>query len=116
MVAETAEQGLGARVGDLAEALRSRPRVWSSSVADLGRYRLASPIVVRVEEIDGECVASWPEVEAYGSGASEADAINELKDQISALFEELNNEPDDALGELPLRWRDALRSVLRPRS
>src|SRR5688572_18665080 len=51
--------------------------VFSTSLVDLGddHVRLAHPLVVVVEDHGEEIVASWPEVEAWGSGATEAEAL-----------------------------------------
>jgi hypothetical protein len=90
------------------------PRVWSMSIVHLGNRALRMPLIVRVEDFGEEVIAAWGEVEAYGSGATEAEAINELKTSISELYEELNAIDDAELGPLPTRWKAALNFIVAP--
>ncbi len=100
-------------------AVTSRPArvVFSSSIADLGSasFRLKQPLTIVLEDFGDEIVASWPEVEAWGAGATDADAINDLKGKIVALHEDLRVAPDDKLGKLPLRWKRALAAAVERR-
>ena len=91
-------------------------RTWSVSVADLGDAGLAlrQPLTVMLEDFGEEYVASWPEVEAWGTGPTEADAINSFKDELSSLYGELAGTPDRRLGKLPMRWKRALFTVAYP--
>lgn len=88
--------------------------VWSSSICELGDacLRMRHPIVIMLEDHGDEIIASWPEVEAWGCGNTESEAINILKDQIRTLFRELHGESPDSLGDLPLRWQRAMNSVI----
>jgi hypothetical protein len=43
---------------------------------------------------------------------TEADAINDLKDEIIELYEELSNMSDESLGKLPKRWKRALNAAI----
>jgi hypothetical protein len=88
---------------------------WSTSVVDLGSpdVSLTFPLVVQIEDYEKEYIASWPEVEAWGGGITEAQAINALKDSILDLIDDLWDEPEEKLGELPLRWKRALLAVVR---
>ncbi len=96
-------------------SLAPRRYIYSTSVVDLGSDVLALqfPLVVAVEEFRTEVVASWPEVEAWGSGSTDAEAINALKDAIADLYFELKQTPDANLGKTPLRWKRALVSAIR---
>ena len=98
---------------ELQEAERAR-RVWSVSLVDLGSrdLRLKHPLVVQIEDYGTEFVAAWPEVEAWGSGDSEASAVNSLKDALVSLHDDLAAAADGSLGKLPLRWKQALEAVL----
>lgn len=91
----------------------------SSSIFDLGseKIKLKYPIIVVISkeecyEDEEEFVASWSEVEAIGLGLTEADAVNDLKDEIVELYEELSNMSDDSLGKLPKRWKRALDAAI----
>lgn len=91
-------------------------RTWVATVADLGNPALVlrTPLIVTLEDFGEEIVASYPEVEAFGSGTTEADAINALKDEVSGLYSELASVPDNKLGKLPRRWKRALCAVAHP--
>jgi hypothetical protein len=86
----------------------------STTIADLGELRLRAPLAVLLQFYEGEVIATWPEVEAWASGESEAVAINRLKDQIVALYRELAAIPDEQLGRLPMRWKRALGAAVVP--
>jgi hypothetical protein len=65
-----------------------------------------------LEDYDSEIIASWPEVEAWGSGATDAEAINALKDDIVRLCDELFVMRPEELGKLPHRWLLSLSAVI----
>lgn len=91
-------------------------RVWGTSLVDLGdsRLTLRAPVTVSLEDYgDDDYVASWPEIEAWGGGATEADAINRLKDEVVAIYDELSTTPDAKLGKLPRRWKRSLYAVVQ---
>ncbi len=92
-------------------------RTYSTSMVDLGdeHLTLRTPLSVVVEADDEEAVASWPEIEAFGSGSTGAEALNDLKDEIIRLYRDLEATPDVELGRLPLRWKRALRLAVAPR-
>ncbi len=98
---------------NLAEAEKTH-MVWSVSLVDLGHeaLRLSHPLIVQIEEYESEFIASWPEVEAWGSGDNEASAINALKDALVALHDDLADLADEELGKLPLRWKRAINAVV----
>ena len=91
-------------------------RTWAATISELGESGLAlrAPLTVTLEDFGEEFIASYPEVEAFGSGSTEADAINALKDEISGLYSELAAVPDGKLGKLPKRWKRALCAVAHP--
>jgi hypothetical protein len=66
-----------------------------------------------LEDYGGEYVASWPEVEAWGAGATEANAINALKDNLARLCDELLDVATDDLDKLPRLWAMALSAIVR---
>ncbi len=89
---------------------------WAATISELGESGLAlrEPITVTLEDYGEEVVASYPEVEAFGAGPTEADALNALKDELCALYHELAETPMDKLGKLPRRWKRALLLVAVP--
>ena len=91
-------------------------RTWSATISELGESGLAlhAPLIVTLEDFGDEFIASYPEVEAFGSGPTEADAINALKDAIGGLYADLAATPSGELGKLPKRWKRALLAVAHP--
>jgi hypothetical protein len=91
------------------------PRVCSVSIVSLGvdHLSLRHPIVVMLENYGDEVIASWPEVEAWGAGDTEAEAINALKDNLVRLCDDLLSVPASKLGKLPRLWAMALRAIVR---
>jgi len=72
-------------------------------------------ITITTEETDCDIVARFPEVEAYGYGTSESEAISMLKDDIISLYEDLNSTPDEQLGIAPLAWKRILNKKIKER-
>ncbi len=89
---------------------------WAATISELGESGLSlhGPLTITLEDYGDEVVASYPEVEAFGSGPTEADALNALKDEIAQLYSELVAAPDSKLGKLPRRWKRALCTVAHP--
>lgn len=104
---EEAESELAGR-----EDTTRSPRVWSTSILELAGYSLRFPLVIKVEDFGDEVIAALPEVEAFGSASTEADAINELKVALRDLHDELEAAPEAELGPLPAGWRRALRAAI----
>ena len=73
---------------------------------------LRMPLVAIVEHDETEVVARLPEFAASGCGASETNAILALKEELGALYLELNDLPNENLGPLPRRWKDNLNSLV----
>lgn len=71
----------------------------------------AIPVVI--EEYENEVIASFPEIEAFGAGLCEAEAITDLKDEIREMFFELEEVSDEKLGKLPLSWKRVLSKVVK---
>ena len=103
-----------ARLKELGEELQTRPIIRNTNIWELNseRYRLKHPINIVIEEYPDETVARWPEVEAFGSGATEAEAIAILKQDIVSLFEYLVAFSDDELGKLPQGWKRILLRII----
>lgn len=89
----------------------TKNKSWPESLVDLGTLRLRHPITIQIEDHGTEMIASWPEVELWGAGNTDADAMDALKDAIITLYRDLANTPDDLLGTLPLRWKRTLEAL-----
>lgn len=105
---------LESKIEELASELKSRPTVNTVSLVDLGDddFSLRQPIMIVIEQYEDEVTASWPEVEAFGSGSSAAEAILALKRDIVALFKDLQISLDSDLGVLPAAWKRTLKGVV----
>jgi len=105
---------LSKRVEALEERLAEQGVVRSAMLCDLGHeeYSLRWPIAVVIEEYDEETVARLPEVEAFASAATEAEALALLKEDMIDLYEDLTSTPEDQLGTLPRQWRAVLSRLI----
>ncbi len=103
------------RLEELNDELRTRPIVRNTNLWELNseKYRLAHPINIVIEEYPDETVARWPEVETFGSGTTETEAIAILKQDIVSLFEDLIASSDDELGKLPQGWKRILLRFIK---
>lgn len=99
------------QVASLFDIVESRPIVTQTWLRDLGSdtYRLRSPALVTVEEYTDEVVARWPEVEAFGAGDTETQALAALRKDIVSLVEDMEH----LLRAEPDRLGKPLRSVFR---
>jgi hypothetical protein len=104
-------QRLEGSVTQLSEALLSKPVVFSTKIVDLNSTdcSVQEPIPVVIEEYADESVATFAEVEAHGFGVTPAEAINDLKEQITELYDDLSTADADELGKLPTAWWRVLR-------
>jgi hypothetical protein len=108
---ETRLERLEGSVLKLSEALLSRPVVSTTWIVDLNSPEFVPkhPIPVVVEEYSDEVVATFPEVEAHGWGTTPAEALNDLKEQIVLLYQELTTADPEELGKLPTAWARVLQ-------
>ena len=102
---------------DLSESkIRGRPVVYNVQIRDLDdeHYELAEPLLALVEEYpDDTIIASFPEIEAFGEGSTESEAVLNLKHAILDLYDELDADLPESLGELPKAWLRVLRRLIR---
>ncbi|MCL4552883.1 MAG: hypothetical protein M1305_04940 [Candidatus Marsarchaeota archaeon] len=104
------------QVEEVSTELRNRPVVKTATLLDLGvtELSLLMPIQIVIEEYQEEVTASWPEVEAFGSGDSVSEAILALKRDIVALYDDLHATSDGDLGTLPVIWKRILEGLVVP--
>lgn len=105
------------QTGQLNKDSQGRPNKYNIQIRDLGEkeYHLKEPLLVTVEEYsyDEVFIVSYPEIEAFGEGVTEAEAIANLKKSILDLFDELSQTPEDELGVLPKTWLNILNSLIK---
>jgi hypothetical protein len=111
---------LATEVASLNKEIRqvlSRPQKWVTQIRDLGtaELRLVEPVLVVIEEYPEEesVIARFPELEAFGEGITEAEALLCLKNDIRSLYDDLNNTPENELGTLPQSWLRVLRQLIQ---
>jgi len=86
------------------------------SIMDINtpKYRLRTPLIpIAVEEwSESDFVAHWHDVEAVGYGDDKWSAIDNLKQDIIDLYENLRETDDSKLGQHPRRWKQILAQVI----
>jgi CRISPR/Cas system-associated endoribonuclease Cas2 len=96
------------------EALKRQPSAFSSKITSIPseKYELKEPIDVIIK-IDGdEVIAMIPDLELYGEGCCEIEAVNDLKLELIDLLEDLEPYPDENLGRVPKAWNKTLKSMI----
>ena len=83
-------------------------------VADLhdGRLRLKSILPVTIEYFGDTVIASNADIDQFGYGDNESEALDSLRDCIVDLYFILRNETEATLGPLPARHWLFLKSVV----
>lgn len=69
----------------------------STEISEVPGLELRRPIPVLLEETDAEVVARWPEPGLTGVGGSGGEAIDSLREEIAATWEDLANMDDQDL-------------------
>jgi hypothetical protein len=105
------------QTGQLKADAQERPVKYNTQIRDLGddNYSLVEPLILSVEEYTSEdiVIASFPEIEVFGEGVTEAEALTNLKLAILDLYEELIDTSPDELGELPKAWLSILQKIIK---
>jgi hypothetical protein len=97
------------------EEVKERPDKWTTQIRDLGdeNYRLNEPLLILIEEYsDDYVIARFPEIEVFGEGNTDLEAIMNLKNSILDLYDELTETDLSILGELPKMWLRVLERVI----
>jgi hypothetical protein len=94
--------------------LREKPITKQTELFEIDEtLEVIRPIPVVIEEYGDEVIATFPEIEAFGAGLCEAEAIINLKNEIRKIFFELEGVSDNELGKLPLSWKRVLLKVVK---
>jgi hypothetical protein len=101
------------QVRELMEAIQGTERTYNATIHELGnsKYELTTPIQVVVEEYQEETIARIPELNLYASADTDTEAINELKQEVVNLYEDLQSS-NRRLGALPESWLQTLRRLI----
>lgn len=104
------EEGIDA----ILDELREKPIIKQTELFEIDEtLEVIKPIPVVIEEYNDEVIATFPEIEVFGVGSGEAEAIRNLKQEIRKVFFELENIDDDELGKLPITWKRVLLKVVK---
>jgi hypothetical protein len=101
------------QLGTVAEY--SPPRGYTIFMSDLREdgLQLTAAIPVRIEADEGAYSAYNPDLEVFGIGDSEAEALDDFRTAVSDLYRLLKEEGEANLGPLPRRQWRYLRAILR---
>jgi len=101
------------QVEELTEAVEDTVKISNATIYELGdgQYELTTPMQIVLEEDQEETVARIPELNLYASADTDSEAINELKQEIINLYEDLQSS-DRKLGPLPESWLQTLRKLI----
>jgi len=101
-------------INTILDELREKPIIKQTELLEIDEtLEVIMPIPVVIEEYDDEVIAAFPEIEAFGVGSGEAEAIRNLKEEIRKIFFELEKTSEDELGKLPLTWKKVLLKVVK---
>lgn len=96
-------------------ALQNRPRTYSVPLYDLNSDEVSLsvvPLTIVIEEYPDEVIARFVETESYGSGDTEFEAIDDLREQLVDLYLELRDTPDTALTAPASTWKRLLGKLI----
>lgn len=96
------------------QELKKRQTVFHSRLTSIPseKYELRAPIDVIIKIYDDEVIALVPELEIYGEGCNEFEALNDLKYELIDLLEDLDTYSDEHLGKTPQGWSKTLKALI----
>jgi len=101
-------------INTILDELREKPITKQTELFEIDEtLEVIRPIPVVIKEYSDEVIATFPEIEAFGAGLCEAEAIIDLKNEIRKIFFELERVGDNELGKLPLIWKRVLLKVVK---
>jgi hypothetical protein len=94
--------------------LLERPNIVPSKIYGLPSddYHLNQPVDVVIQIHVDEVIAVFPELELYGEGENEMEAIEDLKHELLDLYDDLNGMADETLGDKPKEWKRILKVLI----
>ena len=101
-------------ISTILNELKEKPVIKQTELFEIDEtLEVIRPIPVVIKEYSNEVIAAFPEIGAFGAGLCEAEAILNLKKEITKIFFELEGVSDNKLGKLPLTWKRVLLKVVR---
>lgn len=97
------------------ENLEKNPTIVKIKINDLliENYRLKRPIEAILKFYPDEVLAVIPELEIFGEGNTEIEAISELKLELLDLFDDLKDITDEKLGKFPKSWKKIITLLIK---
>jgi hypothetical protein len=86
-----------------------REKIYSIPSED---YELRNAIDIILKIYPDEVLALIPELEIYGEGRNEFEAVKILKLELIDLLEDIYEVPEDELGDAPKLWKKTLKSMV----
>lgn len=101
-------------IEDRVTRLEKTPSIAVIKINDLAldNYRLKKPIDVILKFYPNEVLAVIPDLEIFGEGNNEIEAINDLKLELIDLFHDLKDIPESKLGKYPKSWKKIITSII----
>ncbi len=98
----------------ISQIIHYRPFVVSNKIYSLPseQYKLKFPIDIVIKIHENETIAIIPDLEIYGEGSNEFEAVNELKWELVDLLDHLMSLPEDELGDGPKSWKRTLELIV----
>ena len=98
----------------IAQSIHDGPFVVSNKIYSLPseQYKLKFPIDIVIKIHENETIAIIPDLEIYGEGSNEFEAVNELKWELVDLLDHLVSLPEDELGDGPKSWKRTLELIV----
>ena len=93
---------------------KEKPKIKKTKIFDVSSdiYKLKRPIDIRLEIFSDEILSIIPELELYGEGVTEADALEDIKAELIDLYEYLNTVPKEKLGSDPKSWKKIIDTLI----
>jgi hypothetical protein len=86
-----------------------REKIYSIPSED---YELRKSISIILKIYPDEVLALIPELEIYGEGRNEFEAVKNLKLELIDLLEDIYEVPEDELGDAPKLWKKTLKIMV----
>ena len=96
--------------------LEKKPSIYNATIFDVEGLELQNSISIVLEAYPTEFIARFPEVEVFGIGVTESDAIRELKKAIVELYTEVTSAKEGELGPLPLSWLRVFNRIIKAKN
>ncbi len=95
--------------------LEKNPSIIKININDLqlNNYRLQKPVEAILKFYPKEVLAVIPDLEIFGEGNNEVEAVNDLKLELLDLFDDLKDIPEKKLGKYPKSWKKIITSIIR---